>query len=62
MTIISVSTKDIETGETMFGRELEAFLADPIGYGTFDYDDPITLGEFIRARHHRNAFAAPLAF
>lgn len=62
MTTISVSINDIETGETMIGQELEAFLTDPIGYGVFDHDDPITLGEFIHSRHHRSVFAAPLAF
>lgn len=62
MTTISVSTNVIEAGEATVGQELEAFLADPIGYGAFDDDDPITLGEFIHSRHHRSVFAAPLVF
>lgn len=61
MTVI-VSTNDIEAGETIISQELDAFLADPIGYGVFDHDDPITLSEFICTRHHRGVFAAPLAF
>jgi len=42
--------------------QLEAFLIDPIGFGAFDFGDPITLDEFATARHHRSLFAAPLAF
>jgi hypothetical protein len=61
MTVI-VSTNHIDAGETIITQELEAFLDDPIGYGVFDHDDPITLSEFIRTRHHRGVFAAPLAF
>ena len=44
------------------GAQLEAFLADPIGYGTFDLNDPISLADFVTARHHRTFFIAPLAF
>lgn len=61
MTVI-VSSNDIEAGETTATLELEAFLADPIGYGVFDHQDPITLTEYICTRHHRGVFAAPLAF
>lgn len=42
--------------------QLESFLADPIGYGAFDNDDPITLDEFSTCRHHHSFYAAPLAF
>jgi len=44
------------------GEQLEAFLADPIGFGAYDVNDPITLDEFVTARHHRTLFVAPLAF
>lgn len=41
---------------------LTEFLQDPIGYGEFDSDDPITLGDYDTSRHFRGCYAAPLAF
>lgn len=39
---------------------LEAFLRDPIGYGSYDFADPISLGEFTTCRHHHGTFLALL--
>ncbi len=62
MTVLSVPAADITTEPERLFDELEAFLADPIGYGAYDPSDPITLDEFCHARHHRGVYAAPLAF
>ncbi len=48
--------------ETELAAALDAFLLDPIGYGDYDYDDPITLEEFVTARPMRGRYCDPLAY
>lgn len=59
-----VVVPELLTSESLVALDtgLESFLADPIGYGVFDSDDPITLDEFSTTRHHRSLYVAPLAF
>lgn len=38
------------------------FLRDPISYGNFEWDNPITLAEFSTSRHYRGRYVAPLGF
>lgn len=40
---------------------LEAFLQDPIGYGTYDYADPITLAEFSAAPRTHSDYVSIIA-
>lgn len=42
--------------------ELAEFLQDPIGFGHYDWDDPIGLDEFVGATHHRGRYLEPLAW
>lgn len=41
-------------------EDLAEFLADPIGFGEYDYDDPITLDEFVTTTHMHGFYAAPV--
>jgi len=36
--------------------ELDEFLRDPIGYGEYDFSDPITLSDFSSSRHMHARF------
>ncbi len=39
---------------------LDEFLRDPIGYGDYDFADPISLSEFSSHRHMHDRFVAVL--
>lgn len=39
---------------------LDEFLRDPIGYGAYDFADPISLSEFSSHRHVHGIFVAVL--
>jgi hypothetical protein len=39
---------------------LDDFLRDPIGYGDYDFTDPISLKEFLSHRHMRGPFISAL--
>lgn len=66
MTVTELVALEIDTdasiGDDHLDTELDAFLADPLGFGHLDPADPITLDEFVSARHHRGRYVAPLAF
>lgn len=62
MTVVAVPELHDQNTSVGLDNQLERFLADPIGYGAFDPDDPITLNEFSTSRHHRSLYIAPLAF
>jgi len=47
-------------GAAFTNSEIWDFLQDPIGYGDYDFEDPITLGEFNRSVHFHGRFVAVL--
>jgi len=51
---------DALVGAAFTNSELWEFLQDPIGHGDYDFEDPITVGEFSRSAHFRGRFVAAL--
>jgi hypothetical protein len=41
-------------------EDLAEFLADPIGYGQYEFADPLSLDEFSTCRHMHGLYIAPL--
>lgn len=59
-TAVSEAEALIWAEEAATTMELEAFLRDPIGYGDYDFGDPISLGEFSQSRHVHGTYAASI--
>jgi len=66
MTATMATTGGVETAEAKglvtidFESDIQAFLADPIGYGSYDHGDPISLDQFSTCFHHRGRFISTL--
>jgi len=66
MTATMATTAHVETDEVEdlvsadFETDIQAFLADPIGYGSYDYGDPISLDQFSSCAHLHDRFVSTL--
>lgn len=66
MTATTTTGEAIETYEVEvldigdFDTAVQAFLHDPIGYGNFDYTDPISLDDFSCASHFHGRYVSAL--